>query len=142
MRLDLDEPFNEVIFDGFSWYWYFENSWLGSVNLWRFLRDGRVQYVSSDQGARFGLGHPLDLMGPRQDALGGRRVVGIDIDDQTGDLVLDFGDGVRIQVLISSGGYESYMLLANGNQYIGYGAKGAEMIDWDGRLPDRISIED
>ncbi len=141
-RIAVDDELQELVYDGYSWFWSFEGLWLTAHGVWRLLKDGRVHTVSSDHGEWFGLGHPLDVVNQMKTELTGSRLTTIDIDDSTRDVVLSFGERLHLQVLISSSGYESYDLMVGGKRYIGGGRSSLDISDWTNPIRPHIPLED
>jgi hypothetical protein len=138
MRIETDDEQQELVYDGYSWFWYFGSAWLSTGGFWRFLKDGSVFAGSIDHGETFGRGTAVDLTVRLKQDLEGSRLRHIDIDDATGDLTLQFGERFQVQVFISSLGYESYDLIVQGKNYIGMGSSHVATKEWPGPLPGRL----
>lgn len=105
-----------------SWMFIFKNniSLLAST-LWRLLKDDRIVLVSADHGKQFGLPKPVDVVSELSQMLTGKKLMSIKIKKNTADMILTLTDRFEIEILISSGGYESYILHSNNKEYIGMG---------------------
>lgn len=77
--------------------------------LWRLISDGHVSVSSSDDGHLFGLGHPLDAEVGANALLTGDAISALDIDAATGDLIVRFSHGKRLELLTTSVGYEGWI---------------------------------
>lgn len=94
-----------------------ENGWAVSLGacrvftscLWRVVSDGHVSVTSSDDGHPFGLGHPLDAENEANALLAGEAISALEIGRATGDLIVRFGDGKRLEMLTTSAGYEGWI---------------------------------
>lgn len=132
MQLDVRGAFESVEFDGFNWFFQFDDGvTLGAQTLWRFLSpatpyptysaSGRVVRVSEDHLQQFGHPAPIDLVSEMTTLLAGKSLERITIDDYTYDLTLTFTDGSQLQVFISSSGYEQWWLWTSTKMYRGGG---------------------
>jgi hypothetical protein len=94
-----------------------ENGWAVSLgacgvftsSLWRLVSDGRVSVTSEDDGHPFGLGHPLDAEAEANSLLTGEAISALEIGRTTGDLIVRFSDGKRLEMLTTSAGYEGWV---------------------------------
>jgi hypothetical protein len=94
----------------FTWFFEFSDEVVVTTeSLWRLLVDGRIRYTSSDDQQRFGHPKPVDVAVDVKNAIGDSHLSRVEVDD-LGDLLLSFEGGAAIEVLITSGGYESYTL--------------------------------
>lgn len=73
---------------------------------WRLVDNGRIRVTSGDDGHLFGLGSPVAAASVVLEAVGGRTICTVTV--ALGDLNLDFGDGLALQVLQLSSGYEAW----------------------------------
>ena len=64
--------------------------------------------TSEDDRQWFGLSKPVDAEATAQSILGKRKVVGIEIDPVTSDILVTFSQEVRLEVRMSSSGYEGW----------------------------------
>jgi hypothetical protein len=105
--------------------WWFEFARGGSIRveaLWRVVVDGKIQSTSQDHGHQFGLSTPVDSVSRAVQALANVAVRKASANDETGDLVLEFENSSRLEVLTTSCGYESWSLFSpNGDEAIGLG---------------------
>jgi len=72
---------------------------LSSRSAWRLLVGGRVTVSSEDDGLPLGLREAVDAGSELASALEGRTVVAAGVSAATGDLTLDFGDALELQLL-------------------------------------------
>ncbi len=107
--------------NGASWFFNGAHVNVSCQTVWRLLVDGKVKRVSSDHEQWFGLPHPLNLVSEMSALLGSHRLNKITVADDTVDLLLSFTDGIVVQCLISSSGYESYTFSIDGDEYVGAG---------------------
>jgi hypothetical protein len=89
-------------------------------SLWRLLIDGRIRYTSTDHQQAFGLPKAIDLVEEVSEAIGDQRLSRIAVNER-GDLLLSFADRTAIEVLVSSGGYESYNLAIGDRVFVATG---------------------
>ena len=71
------------------------------------LRDG-ISHGDEDDGQWFGLPEPVNGEARTNELLQGKRVVGVELDEQTADLRIVFDDGVRLDFFNNSSGYEGW----------------------------------
>ena len=111
-----------VEFDDYSWFFRFSDAdWIRAGCLWRLLIDGAVRRTSNDHGQWFGLSAPVDLPDEVMKPIEGRAVSAIAWDDKTGDLMVTLGSDVCLQLLVDSGGYESWEMNFDGEHYLATG---------------------
>ena len=90
------------------WQFDFEGAGLTIECPWRIVSGGSVVLASSDQGQKFGLPAPVDLISATLEKLKGLTVETIAINGETADLCLTFGGGTRIDTFNDSSGYEGW----------------------------------
>jgi hypothetical protein len=72
---------------------------------WRVIKDGRAGMSSFDHRQKYGSSGPIDAIKQLQEDLQGKIVVEAQLDKETGDLLFDFTESVKLQVF-NFGGYE------------------------------------
>jgi hypothetical protein len=98
----------EIIRHEYSWQFSFPPA--GGVNvssLWRIILDNRVVLCSLDDGQRFGLTKHMDVAQSAWEIIFGKIVLSASV-NENGGLVVRFENGATLQILINSGGYESW----------------------------------
>ena len=105
--------------------WLFELTDGGSLRvdtLWRIVTPGGIQAASGDHGLLFGLQGPVDSAVAGMRALSGARVRRADVVRDTGDVVLDFDNDARLEILTTSSGFEGWSIVSpTGHEVIGLG---------------------
>jgi len=105
--------------------WWFEFVGGGAIRadtFWRLVHGERVHTTSDDHGQVFGLPRPVDSASSARDVVSASFVREVRIAPATGDLLVDFENGARLEILTTSSGYESWSLfLPNGDEVIGLG---------------------
>jgi hypothetical protein len=76
--------------------------------LWRLINGDRLVLTFEDDGHQFGLPAPLDARLETSALLASAVVATASVDLRTADLVLTFDSGLRLEILNTSGGYESW----------------------------------
>ncbi len=75
---------------------------------WRIIAGDEVAFTSADDGHPFGLGHPMDVEGEANTLFRNNPISDVVVDRSTGDLVVAFAGGQRLQILTTSAGYEGW----------------------------------
>ena len=91
--------------------WVFTLAGGGSIALpipWRIVADGRIAFANQDVGQQFGLPAPVDGEARANDLIASLSITSLSIDTQTADLVIHFGDAVRLDAFNNSSGYEGW----------------------------------
>lgn len=100
-------------------------------SLWRLIKDGRIALTSEDHGHPFGLRVPVDAGEQARRALADKAVLELSVDRVTGDLTMDFAGEVRVQVITTSGGYESWQAyFRDGDQDVTLVGGGGGDLSW------------
>jgi hypothetical protein len=92
--------------------------------LCRIVASGRLVLTSQDHGQRFGLPSPVDAYAEAESLLRDRCVAAVRLVAETNDLVIEFEDGSRLEVLAHSSGYELWNLTAPGVHLAAVGGNG------------------
>jgi hypothetical protein len=113
----------------YSWFFRFDAPLLiATESPWRFLIPGRIKVTSEDHGHPFGLPQPVDAVERVMSRLAGVHVQAVSCDATTGDLFVSFGDGLCLQFLQMSCGYESWRATTEHGESICLG--GGERIEF------------
>jgi hypothetical protein len=75
---------------------------------WRVVTADGIAHGHDDDGQWFGLPEPVDGEARTNDLLQGQKVAEVELDEQTADLRIVFGDGVRLDLFSQSSGYEGW----------------------------------
>jgi hypothetical protein len=124
--------FDNIVFDkdGDCWYFYFSDKIFAcSSGFWRLLIENKIDLVSLDHEQKFGLPKPLDLVEEITRKLVGKYLTKIEVIKDTYDLVLTLTDRHRLELFISSSGYETYEFSVDNKRYIGLGSGDIAIID-------------
>ena len=85
-------------------------------SLWRLLGPSGIIVTSEDEGQRFGLPAPINVCELVMGSITTRMAVkALSISPVTADLRLDFGQGVILEIVSSSCGYEAWSLRSDIN---------------------------
>jgi len=125
LSFNLDLEFKDITFHSNVGTWHFvfaDRMIVGTGGFWRLLKDGKILLVSSDHGHQFGLPKPIDLMVEIKKRFAPARLKEIVINKNTGDLTLKLTNHFKIEIYISSTGYETYDFVINNKRYIGMGS--------------------
>lgn len=102
-----------------TWFFKFAGDiTVATESLWRLLAEGRIAVTSEDHGHQFGLPKPVDAAERVLVTTTGLAVVAAEISQPTGDLIINFGGQVQLQLLQDSCGYEAWRLSAQGHEII------------------------
>jgi hypothetical protein len=99
--------------------WWFQFAGGGSIRadtVWRLVVEGAVRMTSHDHGHHFGRPTPVDSVDAANRALSTLQVRRASIVRDTGDLVLEFEDGPRLEILTTSSGYESWSVFSQSGE--------------------------
>lgn len=111
------ESFEKVDYD---WDMRFEGgSTLMFQSLWRLVCEASIEVTSEDDGQKFGLPSPVNAAEQLKAKIGENRISDVRIDEATSDLTFHFGQGLRLEVINTSGGYEAWSLRTKEVQIIG-----------------------
>lgn len=103
--------------------------WLGEevrINVgsqWRLIDREGVIVTDTDDGQWFGLSAPVDAPAVANEKLSDQKVVGFKFDGTTGDLSINFGGGLILEIITNSSGYESWVMWLRG-EHFAVGANG------------------
>ncbi len=118
MKLDIQWMVGRAI-DGISFSapetWWFRFSGGGTVrteSAWRIIIAGHIARTSEDHGQQFGLPAPIDAEAEVRSLLCARRIEAAEVREDTGDIVLRFESGERLEIIPLSSGYESWEVAA------------------------------
>jgi hypothetical protein len=75
---------------------------------WRILDASSLRLTDSDHGQSFGHPAPIDATRIASDLLSGARVSAISIDQRSGDLHVGLDNGLELQLINNSSGYEAW----------------------------------
>jgi hypothetical protein len=107
--------------DGNSWTFVFSDDIIvGISGFWRLTVEGQIRLVSSDHGHLFGLKEPLDVVEETEKMLKNQTLRSLEV-LPNGDLLLEIYNNIRVEIFISSSGYESFDFSIAGKRYIGCG---------------------
>jgi len=105
--------------------WYFTFGAQASIGvdcLWRIVERDRVVLTSEDHLQQFGLPAPVDAAVRGGQLLSKRRVTAVHLREATSDIVVEFTDGLRLEIIATSSGYENWQLCdPSGTSYFAQG---------------------
>jgi Family of unknown function (DUF6188) len=77
---------------------------------WRLIHRGQIAVSSDDHKQQFGLPAPIDAASKATTLLAGAAITLVEVRQGTADLVLTFGNELRLEILPFSSGYESWQV--------------------------------
>ena len=96
-------------FDGGCWRFVFEQwEYIQTYCLWRIVRDNRVILTSEDHGQQFGLPAPIDVGSKVMEEFASAPVRAVVLRKATGDMLIEFEQGLRLEIISNSAGYEAW----------------------------------
>jgi Family of unknown function (DUF6188) len=102
-----------------QWSFSFEpNIGIGAECPWRLLQDGSVAISSEDHLQQYGLPAPLDAAAVATSLLASQTVARVEVREGTADLILEFGDSFRLEIIPISSGYESWGVTTPSGFYV------------------------
>jgi hypothetical protein len=106
----------------FCWLFRFDNgACISSESVWRLRNDAGLLVTNIDDGQQFGLPEPVDAEAKGNGLIASAKVISIKIDAAVADLSLVLDNGVQIDFLTNSSGYESWQMAWNAGLVIGRG---------------------
>ena len=118
--------------DADSWTFSFaDDIYVEASGFWRLFERNKIVYVSLDNGHQFVLPKPLDLVEELTTILKDKKLKELNVDKDTADLTLVFTDNMRIEIFISSSGYETHQFSINGKIYVGLGSGDIAILDFN-----------
>lgn len=113
-------------------FWFFRfdpDAGISVYCLWRFLENERIILTSDDHGHQFGLPAPVDVVARTKELLSGLHVTAVRLREATGDMLIDFTGNLRLEIIPTSSGYESWLLCdPSGTSYVAQG--GGQICKW------------
>lgn len=92
--------------------------------LWRIIAKDGIALTSRDHGHQFGLPQRVDAYVQAASLLQGYRVLTVGLEEESGDLTLEFANGHSLQVFNDSSCYEPWNLTAPGVLVVALGGGG------------------
>ena len=89
--------------------------------LWRVINDGRVALTKRDHNQKFGLPEPVNAYADASELLVGKQIVKVEFREESGDLLIHFEGGRRLDVVNDSSGYEPWQLYGPGIHLVAVG---------------------
>jgi hypothetical protein len=110
---------------GFEWIFEFSTGFAVNVGaIWRLKDAQSIQVTSEDDGHQYGLPAPVDALARGNELLLGCTVSRVSVDDATGDLEAAFSNGIVLEILTNSSGYESWTVFSEGEFWAAVGNGG------------------
>lgn len=91
---------------------------------WRLTNTERIVITSGDNEQQFGLPNPVDAAASALESIGDARVAEVSIIEGASDLLLRFANGVRLEFLNLSSGYEAWRAIVEGKLVVCMGGGG------------------
>lgn len=85
-----------------------EGCFLTTDALWRVVEGGRIRLTSEDDRQQFGLPAPVDAQDTCRRIFHGRSAHSVSVDPVTADVTIRFDADVRLEIMSTSSGYESW----------------------------------
>jgi hypothetical protein len=73
------------------------------VDYWRVIKQGKERLSSFDHEQQYGLPAPIDAISELQKELADKTLTDAELDEQTGDLLSQFSEDIKLQVFAFSG---------------------------------------
>jgi len=104
---------------GYTWFFEFaDDIAIATESPWRFMNAEAIVVTSEDHGHPFGLPTPVDAAERVLSGAAEQTVIAASIGRATGDLSIEFGHRLRLQLLQMSCAYESWRLHIRGSETI------------------------
>jgi hypothetical protein len=89
--------------------------------LWRILEHGHIRRTDNDDGQKFGLPAPVDAEQEANLLLAGSVVNEVNLHEGTLDLRLQLTNGVTLEILPNSSGYEAWQITSPNHWFLAVG---------------------
>jgi len=83
---------------------------IGVECLWRIVEHGRVVLTGEDHSQQFGLSTPIDAATKGTELLANRQITTAQLREATADIVIEFNGDLRLEIIQTSSGYESWQM--------------------------------
>ncbi|MFY9620715.1 MAG: DUF6188 family protein [Pyrinomonadaceae bacterium] len=117
--------------DEFSWNFIFDAGAVTTPCLWRLIDAGRIRVTSEDHGQQFGLPAAVDARAEVESRLVHHVIQSAKVRADTGDLILEFGGELVLELLQTSSGYEAWQLTSPGGEHV-IAMGGGDLAIWQG----------
>jgi hypothetical protein len=115
---------------GHQWFFGLGDSSTISVECpWRLLLKGKIRLTSEDHNQKYGLPAPIDAAAEANKLLNGSLIVSAEIRHGTGDLLLNFEDDLRLEIIPVFSGYEAWEISSPQGRHVLAGC-GGELSTW------------
>jgi hypothetical protein len=105
-------------------------------SLWRLVAKEAIHVTSEDHGHRFGLPAPVNAAAVAIGSVAGGKIRTIHVHETTSDLTLNFDNGVSLQFISTSAGFESWIFGWADTQVIG---RNGDRVIWKREDGDKSS---
>ena len=114
--------FTEALRYEYAWDFIFDGgTGVSAECLWRLIENGRIRFTSRDDGHKFGLPSPVDVVLELNQRLAGVICTSVVLRDGTLDLEIHFDTGHVLQIIPDSSGYESWNARNPPHEFIAVG---------------------
>ena len=106
--------------------WHFHigsNLIVSGFSLWRLVGHDRLLVTGNDDGQQFGLLEPVSGEREFNKLVSGAEICGVTLSEVTGDLAFLLSNGLTLEILTFSSGYESWSISKDG-EFFAAGASG------------------
>jgi hypothetical protein len=108
-----------VIKQDYTWFFQLGNGASFATEMpWRLVAADGLRVSSEDEGQTFGLAQPVDAAESVLGCVGAAPIKSLHAEPLTGDLHVEFANGMRLELLQLSSGHESWRLLAGGKEVV------------------------
>ncbi|MBB3034794.1 hypothetical protein [Alteriqipengyuania lutimaris] len=91
--------------------------------LWRLVGESCIEVCSEDHGHSFGLPDPVDAEEKFSDLAGGSKIKRVELMKPTGDLTFHLSNGMWLELIVTSSGYENWVI-SEGGEFLAAGMSG------------------
>ncbi len=117
-------------FEGGCWRFVFEQwEYIQTGCLWRIVKDNRLILTCEDHGQQFGLPAPIDAGSKAMEEFASAPVRAVVLREATGDLLIEFEQGLRLEIISNSAGYEAWEVHGPGRVCV-VAQGGGQMSTW------------
>jgi hypothetical protein len=106
-----------------------KNAFIGVECLWRIIKNKKILLTNEDHKQQFGLPESIDAVKKGLSLLSKQKIISVQLIEFTADLLIEFSQSYKLEIIPVSSGYESWQILTpSGVSY--YAQGGGQICEW------------